>query len=70
MEGISLATLNVDGLRTNEKRNKIFNYFENSQYDIIILQETHIQTEDIKNGNNSGNTTLYGTQGIQTKHVA
>ena len=47
MEGISVATFNVDGLRTNEKRNRIFQYFENSQYDIILLQETHVQTENI-----------------------
>ena len=48
MEGVSIATLNVDGLRTNEKRNRIFQYFQNSQYDIILLQETHVQIEDIK----------------------
>ena len=48
MEGVSVATLNVDGLRTNEKRNKIFQYLQNSQYDVILLQETHVQTEDIK----------------------
>ena len=47
MEGVSVATFNVDGLQTNEKRNKIFQYFENSQYDIILLQETHVQTENI-----------------------
>ena len=42
-----MATLNVDGLRTNEKRNKIFQYLQNSQYDVILLQETHVQIEDI-----------------------
>ena len=47
MEGVSVATFNVDGLRTNEKRNKISQYLTNSQYDIILLQETHVQIEDI-----------------------
>ena len=69
MEGISIATLNVDGLRTNEKRNKIFQYFENSQYDIVLLQETHVRADDIKNGKKSGTTTLSGTQGSQIKPV-
>ena len=48
MEGIQIATFNVDGLRTNEKRNRIFQYFQDSQYDIVLLQETHVQHEDIK----------------------
>ena len=48
MEGVSVATFNVDGLRTNEKRFKIFQYLANSQYDVILLQETHVQTEDIQ----------------------
>ena len=47
MEGVSVVTFNVDGIKTNEKRNKIFTFFENSQYDIICLQETHVQPEDI-----------------------
>ena len=48
MEGVLVATFNVDSLQTSGKRNKIFQYFENSQYDIILLQETHVQTEKWK----------------------
>ena len=48
MEGVSIATFNVDGLRTNEKRHRIFKYFTISLYDIILLQETHVQLEDIQ----------------------
>ena len=47
MGDISIATLNVDGLRADQKRDKIFQYFENSPYDIVLLQETHVQMEDI-----------------------
>ena len=48
MEGVSIATLNVDGLRTNEKRHRILKYLTNSPYDITLLQETHVQLEDIQ----------------------
>ena len=45
--GVHIASLNVDGLRDSKKRAKLFEFFTNSNYDIILLQETHVQNEDI-----------------------
>uniref|UniRef100_G1KVY1 exodeoxyribonuclease III n=1 Tax=Anolis carolinensis TaxID=28377 RepID=G1KVY1_ANOCA len=36
---------NVNGLNAPQKRNKIYNKFKKSDYDIISLQETHIKLE-------------------------
>ncbi|KAK3091078.1 hypothetical protein FSP39_016969 [Pinctada imbricata] len=38
---ISLATLNVNGLRNREKRNNLFYWLKKKNYDVIALQETH-----------------------------
>ena len=43
---LKLASYNVRGLRDNAKRNKVFGYLKNKNYDIILLQETHCE----KNG--------------------
>ena len=37
----SIATVNVNGLNINQKRRQVFNFFKNSKYDVICLQETH-----------------------------
>ena len=41
MEGLSILSLNVNGLRDNTKRRKIFNYLNNTDHNIFYLQETH-----------------------------
>ena len=38
----SMCTANVNGLRDRGKRQKIFEYFKTSKYDIIFMQEVHI----------------------------
>ena len=45
---IKLCSLNVRGLRNKDKREKMFCWLKDQQYDIILLQETH-STSDIKN---------------------
>ena len=48
MGDIHVATFNVDGLRNPQKRTKLFQYFLNFPYDVILLQETHVQQPDIQ----------------------
>ena len=48
MVAFSIATLNVDGIRDDNKRAQIFEYLRSLKYDFFLLQETHVQTEDIE----------------------
>ena len=48
MVAFSIASLNVDGIRDDGKRARIFEYLKSLKYDFFLLQETHIQTEDIE----------------------
>ena len=48
MVAFSIASLNVDGIRDDDKRARIFEYLKSLKYDFFLLQETHIQTEDIE----------------------
>ena len=48
MEGLSILSLNVNGLRDNTKRRKIFNYLNNTDHNIFYLQETHSDPSIIK----------------------
>ena len=48
MVAFSIATLNVDGIRDDDKRARIFEYLRSLKYDFYLLQETHVQTEDIE----------------------
>ena len=43
-----MATLNVDGIRDDDKRARIFEYLRSLKHDFFLLQETHVQTEDIE----------------------
>ena len=47
MASVLIASFNVNGLRTNSKRAKIFAHFHRSPYDIILLQETHVLPSDV-----------------------
>ena len=48
MVAFSIATLNVDGIRDDDKRARIFEYLRSLKHDFFLLQETHVQTEDIE----------------------
>ena len=48
MVAFSIATLNVDGIRDDGKRARIFEYLRSLKYDFYLLQETHVQTEGIE----------------------
>ena len=43
---LRIATLNVNGLRNDQKREILFNHLNREKYDIICLQETHSTRED------------------------
>ena len=45
---VSIATINVNGLRNDKKRYNIFNWVSNLNYDIICLQETHSTDHEIQ----------------------
>ncbi len=45
---LSIASLNVRGIRENTKRNALFLYFKRSDADIIVCQETHSTDLDVK----------------------
>ena len=42
---LKCITINVRGLRNNEKRNKVFEWLKKKKYDIIFLQETFLTKE-------------------------
>ena len=44
MAAFSIESLNVDGIRDDGKRARIFEYLKSLKYDFFLLQETHIQT--------------------------
>ena len=48
MVAFSIATLNVDGICDDGKRTQIFEYLRFLKYDFYLLQETHVQAEDIE----------------------
>ena len=48
MVAFSMATLNVDGICDDDKRARIFEYLRSLKHDFFLLQETHVQTEDIQ----------------------
>ena len=43
---LSIASLNVNGLRGNLKRKTTFYFLKQKKYDIILLQETHSTSAD------------------------
>ena len=48
MVPLSIATLNVDGIRDDDKRARMFEYLRSLKYNFYLLQETHVQTEEIE----------------------
>lgn len=45
MNKISLLSYNVNGLRDEKKRRKIFNYLHEHKFTIVCMQETHSSEE-------------------------
>ncbi len=43
-----ISTLNCRGLRDAKNRKRVFEYFKEKMYDIIMLQETHSTELDEK----------------------
>ena len=48
MGTVSIATINVRGLRDNLKRKQVLSFLKNSKHHIICLQETHEYAVDNK----------------------
>ena len=46
MTALTIATLNVNGLRNNFKREIVFDYFIRRKVNILFLQETHSEKKD------------------------
>ena len=44
-KGITIASFNINGASRYEKQKDIFDYLRNKNFDIILLQETHIKQE-------------------------
>ena len=44
---ISVASVNVNGLRKGLKRNILFDYLELRKFSVIFLQETHSESGDV-----------------------
>ncbi|CAC5418333.1 E3.1.11.2 [Mytilus coruscus] len=49
---LSIASINVNGLRNNRNRDLIFNWLVSKKFDIICIQETHCTKSDIDNWGN------------------
>ena len=43
-----ITTLNVDGIRDDDKKAQIFEYLRSLKYDFYLLQENYVQTDDIE----------------------
>ena len=48
MVAFSIASLNVDGICDDGKRARIFEYLRSLKYDFFLIQENHVQTEDVE----------------------
>ena len=51
---LSVASINVNGLRDNKKRNCIFLWLINHKYDFVCLQETHCTYQTVEKWKNVG----------------
>ena len=45
MQDVKIMTMNTRGLRDFEKRKEVFQYIKDKEFNIILLQETHISDE-------------------------
>ncbi len=65
---LSIASLNVRGIRENTKRKALILYFKRSDADIIFCQETHSTDLDVKFWNSQWGNSIYFGHG--TSHSA
>ena len=63
MAGLKVASANVNGLQNPLKRRSVFNHFHLSPYDVILLQETHVQQSDIISWNTEWRDSCYWNPG-------
>ena len=49
---MKIGSINVRGLRDRTKRHAVFRYVKQNQFDLMLLQETYIVTEDVKKWKN------------------
>ena len=47
MDGISIVSFNVNGMKNRMKRKTFFSFFRKNKYDVICLQETHITKKEV-----------------------
>lgn len=62
---VSICTLNVNGIADSLKWEKVFNFLQNSHFDICLLQETHLPDLAIFWRNNGAVTRA----GLRALHV-
>ncbi len=60
---VRFCTINVNGLRDESKRVRVFQQLRKSGYDVIALQETHCSTEVVSNWKEQWGGTSFWTQG-------
>ena len=86
MDECKIVSLNVRGIRDEQKRKQIFAYMRNIHADIVVLQETHSVQEDVRlwkkqwgqdayfshSSTKSGGTCILinNNNGYQTKSIA
>ena len=51
MSELKVATFNCRGLRGQVKRRDVVNYLRKKDYDILLLQDTHLTTQTVNNFN-------------------
>ena len=66
MTTLSVITYNVDGMNDDLKRKTIFTRFRSQRYDIIFLQETHIQAESIEKVKQEWGKKSYWNSGLSS----
>ena len=75
MVAFSIANLNVDGIRDDDKRVRIFEYLRSLKHDFFLRQETHVQTEDIegwsaeRGGGGGGGACFWNPDGNKSRGV-
>ena len=71
MVAFLIATLNIDGIRDDGKRARIFEYLRSLKYDFYLLQETHVQAEDFEgwSAESSGGSCFWNPGGNRSRGV-
>ena len=65
MSFLSIATINVNGLRSDFKRHVFMDYLERSKYSLIFLQETHSDPEDVSRWEQHWKGKMYFSHGTR-----